>query len=59
MSNKFANLNTEFIFEDIKNVLDNGINQLLTEFKDNYVMYEETHNAINMDDIAEQVNAIS
>jgi len=38
--------NTELLMNDVNNVIQNGINNLLSDFITNYKLYEETHNCI-------------
>ena len=38
--------NTDLLMNDVNNVIQNGINNLLSDFITNYKLYEETHNCI-------------
>jgi hypothetical protein len=40
------NFNTESLFIDLNNIIQNGVNNLLSDFITNYKLYEETHNCI-------------
>ena len=40
------NFNTEPLFIDLNNIIQNGVNNLLSDFISNYKLYEETHNCI-------------
>ena len=51
------NFNTEPLLNELNNIIQNGVNNLLSDFITNYKLYEETHNCImNLPSVKREIN---